>query len=50
MRIYGLEDELIEQQEQEAAQMQTVEFDVDPVIVPAISGSNVSQSTFAWFE
>ena len=49
MRIYGLEGELIEQQEQEAAVMQTAEFDIDPV-VPAISGNNVSQSTFAWYQ
>jgi Na+-transporting methylmalonyl-CoA/oxaloacetate decarboxylase gamma subunit len=49
MRIYGLEDELIEHQEQEAAEMQTEEFgSVAPVLAAAVPTG--TQSTFAWFE
>jgi len=51
MRIYGLEDELIEHQEDEAAAMQTAEFDVEPIVIaPAMPVPAGNQSTFAWFE
>ena len=51
MGIYGLEDELIELQEQEAAEMQSAEFDIQPIaVVPTVAGCNVTQDTFAWFE
>jgi len=51
MKIYGLEDELIEQQEQQAAAMTTKEFAPKPVaIAPALPVAAGSQSTFAWFE
>ena len=51
MRIYGLEDEMIEQQELEADKMQTAEFDIEPTAIPAsVSVSTDAQSTFAWFE
>ena len=51
MRIYGLEDELLEQQEADAAAMQTEQFTTEPVIVsPALPAMASGQSTFSWFE
>ena len=50
MKIYGLEDELIEQQEQEAAEMQTEEFEEPAVLMPAVAVTAADQGTFAWYE
>ena len=50
MKIYGLEDELIEQQEQEAAEMQTAEFEEPAVLMPAVAVTAADQGTFAWYE
>ena len=50
MKIYGLEDELIEQQEQEAAEMQTAEFEEPVVLMPAVAVTAADQGTFAWYE
>lgn len=51
MRIYGLEDELIEHQELQAAEMQTTEFEDESVVMaPAVPVAAGAQSTFSWFE
>lgn len=54
MRIYGLDDELMEQRELEeieAAEMLTAEFATESVaIAPAVPMATGAQSTFAWFE
>jgi hypothetical protein len=51
MRIYGLEDELIEQQELAAAEKATEEFASEPIaIVPEVAVPAGTQSSFAWFE
>ena len=50
MRIYGLEDELIEHQEDEAAAMQSAEFDDSVVIAPALPVAAGSQNTFSWYQ
>ncbi len=51
MKIYGLEDELIEQQEAAAAEMVTAEFSAEPIaIAPEVAVPAATQSSFAWFE
>lgn len=50
MKIYGLEDELIEHQEMEASQMQSAEFHETPVVAAAVPQMAAAQETFAWFE
>lgn len=50
MRIYGLEDELMEHQEVEAAAMQSNEFEDSVVIVPALPVAAGAQDTFSWYQ
>lgn len=56
MRIYGLEEELQDQQEFKAAEMQTREFHAtslqsEPVVIaPALAELATTQSTFSWFD
>jgi len=51
MRIYGFEDELVEQQELAAAEMVTKEFTPEPAaITPTLPAMAGTQSTFSWFE
>ncbi len=50
MRIYGLEDEMIEQQELEAAEIQTAEFNAEQAPLPALPVLAGTQNRFAWFE
>jgi len=51
MRIYGLDDELMDHQEDEAAAMQSAEFNAEPIVIaPALPVPAGNQSTFAWFE
>lgn len=50
MSIYGLEDELIEHQEQQAAEMQTAEFEEPAVLMPVVAATAGDQGTFAWYE
>jgi hypothetical protein len=50
MKIYGLEDELIEHQEAAAAEMVTAEFEEAAVLMPAMTVERGGQGTFAWYE
>lgn len=50
MKIYGLEDELIEHQEKQAAEMQTSEFEEPAVLMPGVPVIAGAQETFAWYE
>lgn len=51
MRIYGLDEELNEQQEMTASTMQAEEFAPDETaIAPALPAMAGAQSTFSWFE
>lgn len=49
MRVYGLEDELVEQQELKASDIQCQEFG-EPVLMPSVPVGAGTQSTFSWFE
>ena len=50
MRIYGLQDEFIENQEMQASEMQSEAFAEPVVALPAVAVPTGTQSTFAWFE
>lgn len=50
MRIYGLHDEFIDQQEAEASAMQTEEFNEPVVMMPTVPVTAGTQATFSWFE
>jgi hypothetical protein len=50
MRVYGLQDELIEQQELEASEMQSEAFREPVASMPSVTVPSGTQATFAWFE
>ena len=50
LRLYGLEEDLIDEQEFAAAQQQTEEFSEPAVMMPSLPVTVGTQSTFGWFQ
>ena len=50
MRVYGLQDELMDEQEFVAAELQTEEFSEPVVMMPSLPVTVGTQSTFGWFQ